>query len=220
MTETKIKDPKQKQILAIKLRSIESALHLTAKELARICGVSDNTIYRLEGRVKSDAAIEVRTIEGICNKLGVDIDWMMDFSTPADPDADPAADDSIDPVSPVWTKEAEAQIAAGKIAAAVEKQDDIAERVKQVRSELGLSQTDFADLVGIGRANLASIEIGRNRLTEGMAKKIENACEHGGAEWLLTGEERNKDYPLNEPMMEWLMEHPDERERIWKKMRK
>ena len=39
-----------------------------------------------------------------------------------------------------------------------------------------------------------------------------------GVEWLLHGKERNKFFPADHKMMEWLKDHPDVREQIWKMM--
>ena len=41
---------------------------------------------------------------------------------------------------------------------------------------------------------------------------------HVGVEWLLHGEERNKHFPADRKMMEWLKDHPEVREEIWKMM--
>ena len=40
-----------------------------------------------------------------------------------------------------------------------------------------------------------------------------------GVEWLLHGEERNKDFPVDRKMVEWLKDHPEIREQIWKMMK-
>ena len=37
-------------------------------------------------------------------------------------------------------------------------------------------------------------------------------------EWLLHGKERNKAFPADRKMMEWLKDNPDVREQIWKMM--
>ena len=191
-------------------------LGVTGKELARMCGVSDNTIYRIEGRTKSDAAISEKSLITICEKTGVDLDWLLDFNSELtdsivfkDPAVNKDETDSIDSAdSIVLKREAEAEKAGA------------GERLKQLRSELGLSQAAFSNMIGISRAHLASIETGRNRLMPATAKQIESRCEHGGAEWLLTGNERNRHYPVGDEMIEWLKEHQGVRKDIWIKMRK
>ena len=198
-------------------------LGVTGKELARMCGVSDNTIYRIEGRTKSDAAISEKSLITICEKTGVDPDWLLDFNSELTDSIvfkDPAgcfngeadstdSTDSIDSADSIVLKgEAEAEKARA------------GERLKQLRSEMGLSQAAFSNMIGISRAHLASIETGRNRLMPATAKQVESRCEHGGAEWLLTGNERNRHYPIGDDMIEWLKEHQGVRKDIWIKMRK
>ena len=41
---------------------------------------------------------------------------------------------------------------------------------------------------------------------------------HVGVEWLLYGDEEKKCFPLNEQMTQWLWNHPEIREQIWKMM--
>ena len=41
---------------------------------------------------------------------------------------------------------------------------------------------------------------------------------HVGVEWLLHGDEEKKYFPLNEQMAQWLWNHPEIREQIWKMM--
>ena len=184
-----------------------------------MCGVSDNTIYRIEGRTKSDAAISEKSLITICEKTGVDLDWLLDFNSELtdsivfkDPAVNKDETDSIDSADSIVLKgEAEAEKA---------EKTGAGERLKQLRSELGLSQDAFSKMIGISRAHLASIETGRNRLMPATAKQIESRCEHGGAEWLLTGNERNRHYPVGDEMIEWLKEHQGVRKDIWIKMRK
>ena len=204
--------------MSLRLKSIEDALGVTGKELARICGVSDNTIYRIEGRTKSDAAISEKSLITICEKTGVDPDWLLDFNS--------ELTDSIEFSDFTVSQRFSASSGSSASVASDDGETDgkkggtgAGERLKQLRSELGLSQDAFSKMIGTSRANLASIETGRNRLMAATAKKIENACEHGGAEWLLTGNERNRHYPVGDEMIEWFMNHQEEREKIWKKMR-
>ena len=219
MTETKITDHKQKQILAKKFKSIEASLHLTAKELARLCGVSDTTIYRIEGRAKSDAAVSIRTLEGISDKIGVDIDWLLDFDQSAPSSPVWTSQPGQVRMSPVWMKKTEKTEKPGEEQGEQgNEQGTPADRLKELRNGMRMSQVEFAEHTGLTSGNLAGIETGRTRLTEATAKKIENTCEHGGAEWLLTGDERNKDYPINDSMIEWLKDHRRVRKQIFRMM--
>lgn len=181
-----------------------------------MCGVSDNTIYRIEGRTKSDAAISEKSLITICEKTGVDLDWLLDFNsefTDSIVFKDSAVGDST------ASNGGEADGATDGKREGAEKAG-AGERLKQLRAELGLSQAAFSNMIGISRAHLASIETGRNRLMPATAKQIESRCEHGGAEWLLTGNERNRHYPIGDDMIEWLKEHQSVRKDIWIMMRK
>ena len=46
------------------------------------------------------------------------------------------------------------------------------ENLKKLRKELGLTQTEFAATVGVSKDAVASWETGRNRLSDGMARRI------------------------------------------------
>jgi transcriptional regulator with XRE-family HTH domain len=46
------------------------------------------------------------------------------------------------------------------------------ENLKKLRQELGLTQTEFAATVGVSKDAVASWETGRNRLSDGMARRI------------------------------------------------
>lgn len=39
-----------------------------------------------------------------------------------------------------------------------------------------------------------------------------------GVEWLLTGNEERKNFPLEGKLAEWLWRHPEVREELWKRM--
>ena len=60
------------------------------------------------------------------------------------------------------------------------------ERIKQIRKAKGLTQQEFADLLGIKRGTLANYEIGRNEPIDAVISLI---CEKFDVneEWLKTG---------------------------------
>ena len=211
--KNKITDPEEKRIIGLKLKAIEELMCVTGKELARICGVSDTTIYRIEGRTKNNAAISVRTLKLISEKSGTDIDWLM------------SSDRAVEPVPLVMlerskpSKSFEMPVeSVSSVTSALSVPCTPAERIKAVRNKLRMSQVEFAKHTGLSSGTLAGIETGRTKVTDQTAKKIENACEHGGAEWILTGDERNKDYPVNDRMIEWLKEHRKLRKKIYRMM--
>ena len=61
------------------------------------------------------------------------------------------------------------------------------ERIKAVRTALGLSQQEFAEKIGIKRGAVANYEVGRNEPIDAVVSlicKTYNVNEH----WLRTGE--------------------------------
>ena len=72
-------------------------------------------------------------------------------------------------------------------------------------------------LSGISTTRLSDIMAEKNKLTEDKARKIADALEVG-VDWILYGDQEKKYFPVNGKMIEWLKTHPEERERIWRKM--
>ena len=54
-------------------------------------------------------------------------------------------------------------------------------------------------------------------MSERQAKRIADAC-NVGLDWLLYGDEEQKDDPINEKVLDWLRHHPEERKRIYEAM--
>ena len=106
---------------------------------------------------------------------------------------------------------------AVKVVSLEEEMKQVGKRLKQARSEKGLTLKELSDLVGLSDSQLCLIENGTNKLAEKRAANIGEALEVG-VEWLLHGKERNKAFPADRKMMEWLKDHPEIREQIWKMM--
>ena len=98
-----------------------------------------------------------------------------------------------------------------------EEKKEIGKRLKQARKEKGMTLKELSLLASITDAQLSPTENGHYRLKENRAEDIAEALEVG-VEWLLYGEERNKHFPADRKMMEWLKDHPEIREQIWKMM--
>ena len=98
-----------------------------------------------------------------------------------------------------------------------EEKKEIGKRLKQARKEKGMTLKELSLLASITDAQLSLTENGHYRLKENRAEDIAEALEVG-VEWLLYGEERNKHFPADRKMMEWLKDHPEIREEIWKMM--
>ena len=106
---------------------------------------------------------------------------------------------------------------AVKVVSMEEEMKQVGKRLKQARSEKRLTLKELSDLVGLSDSQLCLIENGTNKLAEKRAANIGEALEVG-VEWLLHGKERNKAFPADRKMMEWLKDHPEIREQIWKMM--
>ena len=99
------------------------------------------------------------------------------------------------------------------------KKKEVGARLRQIRQDRKKTLKELSALIGLSDSQLSLIENGEYNLTERRAKDVARELEVG-AEWLLTGNERNKDFPVDEDMVEWLKDHPEERKRIRKKMKR
>ena len=98
-----------------------------------------------------------------------------------------------------------------------EKKKQVGKRLKKMRIEKGLTLKELSALVGLSYSQLSLIENGEYMLNEKRAADIGEVF-HVGVEWLLYGDEEKKYFPLNEQMAQWLWNHPEIREQIWKMM--
>lgn len=64
--------------------------------------------------------------------------------------------------------------------------DTIQDRLKALRTSLGLSQAEFGEKIGLGKTAISKFEVGTNRISESIVLLI---CSTYGAsrEWLLSG---------------------------------
>lgn len=93
----------------------------------------------------------------------------------------------------------------------------VGNRLRLSRCEKGLSMRELSLQAGVSDSQICLIENGENSLTERTAEKLAGALEVG-ADWLLTGDERKRWYPVDGKMTAWLWEHPEVREELWKRM--
>ena len=93
----------------------------------------------------------------------------------------------------------------------------VGNRLRLSRCEKGLSMRELSSQAGVSDSQICLIENGENSLTERTAEKLAGALEVG-ADWLLTGDERKRWYPVDGKMTAWLWEHPEVREELWKRM--
>ena len=96
--------------------------------------------------------------------------------------------------------------------------DNVGGRVKQIRKTAELTQTEFGKRIGLSQAGVLSIEKNTTKLTPFTLAKIEEEFDVG-ADWLMYGDEGKKDFPVSKKLIDWLWTDPDERERLWRRMR-
>ena len=108
---------------------------------------------------------------------------------------------------------------AVKVVSLEEEMKQVGKRLKQARSDKGLTLKELSERIDLSDSQLCLIENGTNKLSEKRAVVLGEALEVG-VEWLLHGKERNKDFPADRKMMEWLKSHEEIREMIWKMMTK
>ena len=93
----------------------------------------------------------------------------------------------------------------------------VGKRLKLARNAKGLSMKELYYSSGVSDSQICLIENGENALTERTAEKLGQVLEVG-VEWLLTGNEERKNFPLEGKLAEWLWRHPEVREELWKRM--
>ena len=89
---------------------------------------------------------------------------------------------------------------AVKVVSPEEEMKQVGKRLKQARSERGLTLKELSYFVGLSDSQLCLIENGTNKLTEKRAVILGEALEVG-VECLLHGKERNKFFPADHKMM-------------------
>lgn len=88
--------------------------------------------------------------------------------------------------------------------------EDVGKRLKQIRLGMNMTAKEFSPLIDISHTHLFMLESGNTQMTETRANEIAEKL-HVGVDWLLYGDERAKDWPLDTEMVKWLKEHPEKR---------
>ena len=89
-------------------------------------------------------------------------------------------------------------------------------RLKEAREERGWTQKELAKATGVVQPAISNWEAGA-KLTKKQGRKLADILEVG-FDWLMEGDERNKYFPVDEKMIEWLKDHEEVRREIWKRM--
>ena len=90
-------------------------------------------------------------------------------------------------------------------------------RLSIARQEKGLSMLELSRRSGISQPQISLLESGKYQLKRKAGEKLAEALDVG-VDWLITGDEGKKRYPADKKLIEWLWEHPEVREELWKKM--
>lgn len=93
-----------------------------------------------------------------------------------------------------------------------------AQRLKVARQEKGLSMRELSKMSGISQPQISMLEKGNYQLKRKAATRIAEVLEVG-FDWILIGDERKKNYPADQKLVDWLWEHPEVREELWKQMK-
>ena len=94
---------------------------------------------------------------------------------------------------------------------------EIGQRVKELRESLGMNRNQFAKFIGCSGSSISRIESGMNMIERTLAMKIAEKC-CVGVDWLLTGDEEKKLWPVDNRLIDWLWKHEDERKKLWEKV--
>ena len=92
------------------------------------------------------------------------------------------------------------------------------QRLSIARQEKGLSMWELSKRAGISQPQISVLESGKYQLRRKAGEKLAAVLEVG-VEWLLTGDEVKKVFPADKAMVNWLWQHPEVREELWKQMK-
>lgn len=92
------------------------------------------------------------------------------------------------------------------------------QRLTSARIEKGISMWELSRKAGISQPQISMLESGKYQLKRKAGEKLAEALEVG-VDWLLTGDEERKLYPVDKKLADWLWEHPEVREELWKQMK-
>ena len=92
------------------------------------------------------------------------------------------------------------------------------QRLSIARQEKGLSMWELSRRAGISQPQVSMLESGKYQLRRKAGEKLAAVLEVG-VDWLLTGDEEKKDFPADKAMVNWLWQHPEVREELWKRMK-
>lgn len=111
-----------------------------------------------------------------------------------------------------FTGELDLEQAVGEFKSKAEINEETAARVKATREAKGLTVIELSQIASVDISLLRQIEAGR-LLTRKQAEKLALALDVG-VDWLLTGDESKKTFPVDNKMIDWLWDHESARKII------
>ena len=176
-------------------------MNLSMAEFGRRIGYSPTHVKRLE---EGTSPVSQECVQRVCEVFNINPDYFTS-ELPLD-EAMKAMDATVDESLP---EAAETPVYDGRAP----------ERIKELRTEVGLSQRQFALKAGVNNSLISEVEAGNRELSIYAAKKIEDAFEVGH-EWLLYGDSEKKDFPVDKKMIDWLWENREVRKELRERMKK
>lgn len=96
--------------------------------------------------------------------------------------------------------------------------DGISERVRELRKDNKMTQREFANHCGCSYSILTKIEQNITNPTDGVLQTIADGFDVG-LNWLKYGDETVHQSPVNKKLIDWLNDHQEVRDELWKKMK-
>ena len=92
-----------------------------------------------------------------------------------------------------------------------------AQRLRDSRLEKNLSMWELSRMSGVSQPQISLLESGKYQLKRKAGEKLAEALDVG-VDWLFYGDEKKRYFPADKKLIDWLWEHPDIREELWKTM--
>lgn len=199
------------------LRAVKAVLGLSSMRIAEATNKAPAVVGRYFRGEKNPPEDWINTF---CAVYCVDKDWLINGTAteptatePTDKDRtrEGIAGEGVEETrKPVFTEEPAPSLI-------LKSSQNAGDRVREVRKEAGLTQTEFGKRIGISCINVYNIEKNTSNLTPFSAGRIEEQF-NVGADWLMFGDEGKKNFPVSDKLIKWLWKNEDVRERLWREM--
>ncbi len=116
-------------------------------------------------------------------------------------------------VNPDYLRQGSGELFLNQVMDTRSDKETVADRIRRLRMERKLSLQAFAALCSCTAEGIRQMESGEHKVSERIAGLIAQANQVS-LDWLLTGNELSREYPLDERMVEYLNQHPEKRRLI------